>query len=294
MTHRNLILVALFTIGSGTTAYCAKSDTAKESADETDPVYVQHLAALKSRLPKGFHLAVEKPFVVIGNQSKSIVNQHAHGTVYWTIKRLKKDFFPKSPKKIIDVWLFKDDASYRKYAYELFGDTPSTPYGYFSDTHNALVMNIATGAGTLVHEIVHPFIEANFPNAPPWLNEGLASLYEYSTTQNGGIWGLTNWRLTGLKRAIRSKQLLRFEALMSLDASEFYDDDSGSHYAQSRFLMQYLQEKGLLKTYYHSFVANQQSDPTGCETLKSVLDQSDLKAFQSKWERWVMQLKRNP
>ena len=24
-------------------------------------------------------------------------------------------------------------------------------------------MNISTGGGTLVHEIVHPFIEANFP-----------------------------------------------------------------------------------------------------------------------------------
>ena len=34
-------------------------------------------------------------------------------------------------------------------------------------------MNISTGGGTLVHEIVHPFIEANFPACPPWLNEGL-------------------------------------------------------------------------------------------------------------------------
>jgi len=28
----------------------------------------------------------------------------------------------------------------------------------------------------LVHEIVHPFMRANFPECPAWFNEGLASL----------------------------------------------------------------------------------------------------------------------
>ena len=40
------------------------------------------------------------------------------------------------------------------------------------------IMNIATGGGTLVHEIVHPYVEANFPGCPAWFNEGLGSLYE--------------------------------------------------------------------------------------------------------------------
>ena len=51
------------------------------------------------------------------------------------------------------------------HALELFGDEPETPYGYFSAEHQALIMNIATGGGTLVHEIVHPFMEANVPEA---------------------------------------------------------------------------------------------------------------------------------
>ena len=39
-------------------------------------------------------------------------------------------------------------------------------------------MNIGPGPGTLSHELVHPYMEANFPNVPAWFNEGLASLYE--------------------------------------------------------------------------------------------------------------------
>ena len=39
-------------------------------------------------------------------------------------------------------------------------------------------MNSATALGTLSHELVHPYMETNFPNVPSWFNEGLASLYE--------------------------------------------------------------------------------------------------------------------
>jgi len=46
-----------------------------------------------------------------------------------------------------------------------------------------------------VHEIVHPFMAANFPDCPAWFNEGLASLYEQSSERDGKIIGLTNWRL---------------------------------------------------------------------------------------------------
>ena len=67
-------------------------------------------------------------------------------------------------------------------------------------------MNIDTGGGTLVHEIVHPFIAANFPDCPAWFNEGLASLYEQSGEYRGRIWGRTNWRLAGLQEAIQPNQ----------------------------------------------------------------------------------------
>ena len=83
-------------------------------------------------------------------------------------------------------------------------------------------MNIATGGGTLVHEIVHPFVAANFPQCPSWFNEGLASLYEQSGEEAGHIHGYTNWRLAGLQKAIRGKRLGTFRRLCDTTTSQFY------------------------------------------------------------------------
>ena len=112
-------------------------------------------------------------------------------------------------------------------------------------------MNIGTGGGTLVHELVHPFIAASFPSAPAWFNEGLASLYEAVREKHGQFWGLPNWRLVGFKRAIRAGKLPAFETMTGDSDAVFYTSNTG--YAQARYLRFYLQEKGLLHRYYDQF-----------------------------------------
>ncbi len=180
--------------------------------------------------------------------------------------------------------------SYRKKAIELFHAEPETPYGYYTSKHGALVMNIATGGGTLVHEIVHPFVEVDFPDAPPWLNEGLGSLFEQSDERDGHIVGLTNWRLAGLQKAIRDKRLPPFEPVLRADTRAFYDEDPGTNYAQARYLCYWLQEQGLLVRVYREFRARRAEDPSGIEALRRVIGERDLGAFQARWERYVLAL----
>ena len=148
-------------------------------------------------------------------------------------------------------------------------------------------MNIATGGGTLVHEIVHPFVEADFPGCPPWLNEGLGSLYEQSGEREGRIVGYTNWRLAGLQRAIKENRVPPFEDLLRANEHRFYEEDKGTNYAQARYLCYYLQEKGLLVRFYKEFRAARAADPSGYETLKSVLGEQDMAAFKVRWEAFV-------
>lgn len=238
-----------------------------------------------------FSIVIQPPFVVIGDEPQRVVQQRAEDTVKWAVDRLKQDFFTNDPKEILDIWLFKDEASYEKHTYLLFGDKPTTPYGYYSSSHKALVMNIATGGGTLVHEIVHPFMEANFPACPPWLNEGLGSLYEQCGDVEGHIHGFTNWRLPGLQRAIRSGKVPSFKTLMAMDGSAFYNDDRGTNYAQARYLCYYLQEKGVLVKFYREFHAQQKNDPSGYKSLQKVLAEGDMDAFKKKWEEFVLGLR---
>src|SRR5262249_18796633 len=240
------------------------------------------------RLPAGFAVAVAPPFVVVGNGGEAAVRRWADRTVAWAVRRLKESFFEADPDEIIDVWLFKDAASYRRYAKEPFDDEPTRPYGYYSPRHRALVMNISTGGGTLVHEIVHPFVRADFPDAPAWLNEGLGSLFEQAGERDGRIVGFTNWRLAGLKAAIRAGRLPSFRALTAADADAFYAGDTS--YAQARYLLYYLPAQGPPPAPSRRSRADRARDPTGYSILVDVLGARDMAAFQRRWQAWVLGL----
>lgn len=262
------------------------------NSEFTQTDFDAHVAKLRKKLPSGgFTIVVTRPFVVIGDEPAETVRYRAEHTVKWAVEKLKKAYFARDPEQILDIWLFKDKQSYEKHAKALFGRTPDTPYGYFSEQDKALVMNISTGGGTLVHEIVHPFVAANFPHCPAWFNEGLGSLYEQSGEVDDQIHGYTNWRLAGLQKAIRAGKVPSFEAVCGTSDGEFYEKDRGTNYAQARYLCYYLQQKGLLRSYYRRFLANREDDPTGYKTLKAVLRRDDIGKFQKEWEAFVLKLK---
>ena len=264
---------------------------ASASSGFTVADFDRHVVELKKRLPSNeFSIVVQSPFVVVGDEPRREVQRRAEGTVKWAVDKLKQDFFTKDPNVILDVWLFKDEASYAKHNRLIFGEEPTTPYGYYSSHHRALIMNIGTGGGTLVHEIVHPFMEANFPACPPWLNEGLGSLYEQCGEEDGHIHGYTNWRLPGLQKALKAGGVPSFKTLLAMDSNAFYNEDKGVNYGQARYLCYYLQQKGLLVKFYQQFHARQKTDPTGYKTLQSVLAETDMDAFQKRWEKFVLDL----
>ncbi len=264
---------------------------ASAAGGQIPPANLERRAAeLRKTLPPQFHVLIEAPFVVVGDQEPDAVRGHAEGTVRWAVERLKRDYFPNDPAGIFTIWLFGSTESYQSNTEKFFGQKPISPFGFCLNSRRALVMNITTGGGTLVHEMVHAFMESNFPECPVWFNEGLGSLYEQSRNKEGHIFGLTNWRLARLQRAIAAKELPSFETLLAMSATEFYDKDKGTNYAQARYLLYYLQERGLLAGFYREFHEQVKKDPTGVATLRKTLGRDDLAAFQKEWEAFVMKL----
>lgn len=294
--RRGWLLALLLSLPLAGRAIAAEPPSAPPAAVKTftSADYERHIAALKPKLPGGqFTVVLTPPFVVIGDEMPEVVRSRARRTVRWAVEHLKSLYFTQDPDEILDIWLFRDKTSYEANAQKLFGAKPDTPYGYFSDADGALVMNIATGSGTLVHEIVHPFVAANFPKCPAWFNEGLASLYEQSGEEDGRIHGYTNWRLAGLQKAIRGHHLGTFQRLCETTSDQFYKDDRGTNYAQARYLCYYLQQQDRLTDFYRRFRDNVATDPTGYATLQAVLGEEgrDMPAFQQKWEAFVLKLK---
>jgi hypothetical protein len=252
--------------------------------------YCQAVLSLKEKVPVNFTVLIEPPFVVVGNDDSANVAFFAQRTVRWAVTHLKKIYFAKDPDTIIAIWLLKDSASYETCCRTVFNMEPGTPFGFYLARANALVMNISTGGGTLVHEIVHPFMSSNFPGCPAWFNEGLGSLYEQSSLRNDTIIGLTNWRLAGLQSALMEKSVPSLKTLLSTTENEFYIEDLGTNYAHARYLCYYLQERGLLVPFYHAFVKNAKEDPTGYKTLMSLLGKTTEAEFREKWEKFVIKL----
>jgi hypothetical protein len=256
---------------------------AEPSGDDLDA----RAAALKDRVGKdGFTVVVEAPFVVLGDESPAMVKQHATGFLHRNIALMEKDYFPARPDKLIEVWLFKNEKSFRAGAKKYFDDTPDTPFGYYSPDHAAMIMNV-DGLGTLSHELVHPYIEKNFPTAPSWFNEGLASLYEYPGERKGHIIGHVNWRLPNLKKEINAKTLPAMTTLIATSRDDFYGAPYDA-YAYARYIMYYLQQQDKLRDFYSKF-HDDTKDLTGKTALEAVLGEK-LDDFEPKWRKWVLAL----
>jgi hypothetical protein len=244
--------------------------------------YAQHVLAARARYGDsldGLTPRIEAPFIVWSESRRD-----GAGTVRWAVNQLEADFFAGARPALQDVFLFDGAQSYESHAKALFGETPETPFGYASSKHHALVMNIATGGGTLVHEMVHPYVAAAFDDAPSWFNEGLASLFEQCGEDGGHIVGYTNWRLAGLQSAIRRGQADRLSTLAAMNEARFRDDDEALHYAEARYLMLYLQEHGLLR----SFVARARATQDPQAALREAVK---LDTLDGDWRKWVLTLR---
>lgn len=293
----NLVLsrCAFFSICVQTTALLLLIQPGKLTANDNPSTTAAQQKALddaRKLAPPGFTALIQAPFIVVGDEPAAKVRQRAESTVKWSVDRLKEDFFVDDPDEVITIWLFKDKQSYETNTQLLFHEAPLSPYGYYSPRHRALIMNISTGAGTLVHEIVHPYVRSNFLKCPAWFNEGLGSLFEACEDRDGHICGVPNWRLPGLQKVIRESHSIPFEEFTAMSDKDFYSGSEGynQHYGQARYLCYYLQERGLLIKFYREFLMHAADDPTGFRSLKKILKTDDMVKFQRQWESFVLKL----
>lgn len=92
--------------------------TAAFALPDTSPAaFEKQATSLRTKLKgRGFTVIVERPFIVIGDESEDRVTLWANDIIHGTVTRLKQDYFAKDPVKILEIWLFKDEISYRKHA----------------------------------------------------------------------------------------------------------------------------------------------------------------------------------
>lgn len=221
-------------------------------------------------------------------------NWSAKGSVSFVervLTALFTDRFRKDIERPLPIYLFGDDASYNAYCKARYGNDCISIYGFFSPNDYRLVMNLGLGIGTLSHELVHPILDTDFPDAPTWINEGIASLYEAPILpKQGEIHGAKNWRYPQLSAAFfKKKEHTTLPTLFSLSDAQFRDDDESLHYAMARYFCQWMDAHGHLWKFYQSWRDDFKNDPTGEKSFRAVTGKSVAEA-DKEWRVWVQGL----
>lgn len=247
---------------------------------------------LESLLGADCHVLVAAPFVIAGDLAPEVLREWHSQTIQPAAHAMAERYFSIPPSEPITVLLWSSKDSYEAYSDKLFRDRGISIYGYYKPRERTLVMNISTGAGTLVHELTHALIAFDCPDVPDWFNEGFASLHEQcrfrEDEQGPWIEGLINWRLARLQDELAQKRLPSLEDFVRDD--DFRNEREAVNYAQARYLCLYLQERGMLETYYATLRKHIETDRTGAKTLLAIFPEHSWQTLNNDYQQFVRQL----
>lgn len=200
--------------------------------------------------------------------------------------------FGRKPSEAISVYLFPNATSYEQFCTRKYSAPCIAHFGFYEPGNRYMVMNIGLGLGTLTHEIVHPLVEADFPHAPTWINEGVASVFEQPLLPKPGeIHGGKNWRHPRLKKALTTteRDRARLDSLFTMSDTTFRGDAEDLHYAMARYVCQWLDERGKLWPFFQRWRDNIADDPTGEKSFQAVVGMTPTEAH-AVWSKWVLAL----
>jgi hypothetical protein len=200
--------------------------------------------------------------------------------------------FKRKPEAAISVYLFGTKEPYEAFCEKRYGDKCLSMYGFYRHAERDMVMNAGLGLGTLTHELVHPLVEVDFPAAPTWINEGIASLFEQPYLAGKEIHGGKNWRHPRLITAMSStkeRDEARLDKMFGMSNDTFRNDLEDLHYATARYVCQWLDERGKLWPFYQRWRDTADADPTGERAFTEVVGMTPAQAHPE-FARWVRAL----
>ncbi len=247
---------------------------------------------LARRLGGGFELLVRPPFVLAGDLPPPELDRWWKQTVAPAYHAMRHSYLKHLPQEPIAVVILAHRQSYRQTVQRLFAQEPVSPYGFYKPGQRIVVVNAATGSGTLVHELTHALMDFDFPQAPDWFSEGLGSLHEQCRflPQFQGLEGLVNWRLPGLQKALAQGRLRSLQELVQ--EKNFRRGNVGLNYAHARYFCMYMQHRGVLEEFYRRFRDGFDQDPSGAQFVEELLGPWDQ--LEQEFRTWVKHLRYEP
>lgn len=245
---------------------------------------------LWTRLPPGFAVIARAPFVIAGNAAEEELDRLHRETIRPVTEALWRSYFDRRPDQPVTIVALSNEVAYRRVAMDLDGYEPTAYAGYTQRGVRRIVVNLATGPGTLTHELSHVLACFDFSDMPEWFDEGLAALHEEAAFSPDGLTlvGTANWRNRLVHSALDSKELPTLATLIR--TRTFRGEGENLNYAFVRCFCLYLQERGLLCHFYRKFRARIDEDPSGLQTLRELLGVASDAEIDRDFRRWAAKI----
>lgn len=227
-------------------------------------------------LPSNMSITKFKHFVIFSDLDEKTTYSIIDTEIRQTIDGMVNGYVSRTPDSATAIFLFGDYEDYKAFTLNNtdIEEKDLSPYGYYKISQNIIVIRYVSWKGSTKHETAHRFTKADFPDAPSWFDEGLSSLLEKSAYKNGKLVGEFSWRIVAIRRAIKDDKYTGLKQLMQTNDNELYGKRTSFYYAQARYLLMYLEERGFLEEYYKTFRDTYRQDKTGISQLENILGKS--------------------
>ena len=200
-----------------------------------------------------------------------------------------RDLFQNKPRRPLFIVLLTAADSpkvFRRGIGGMFNPAAMTLFCSDMPVHKLLRMSVVTHEFT--HALHYADMGARHQQHPIWLVEGLATLFE-SSDRNGTVVPRQNHRLVPAHQAAREGRLLPWPALMKLNHMQFMMRAQLA-YAQSRYMLFYMHEKGLLKRFYDEYTAkeNYARDRSAIDSFQVVFGKP-IEEVERDWKAWLLE-----
>lgn len=266
-----LILVA-GAIAGGKLALTTASGGTSHPTEVVPPPLDLHAACqrqadwLRRQLRGTFQMLVHAPFVLAGDLPRDDLERQYRQVIEPAAEAMGRAYFATRPNEPITVLVSADEASYCAQTAILFGEVPNSSAGFYRQHLRMIVVNAPRGPAALRHELTHALMDFDFPSAPPWLSEGLASLHEDVSIDpsRSRLAGEPGPRLATLIAAYRDGSASNLAALLT--AGDFNGSNEAVDYAMARHFCRFLQAEGVLEEVYRR---HRQEGPASRDSVRS-------------------------
>jgi hypothetical protein len=224
--------------------------------------------------------------------------------------------FAKAPSAPVYVLLFSTFDAFDRWSREHYGVPGADNLGTYRRDTREIAVDLSAGERafpTMAHEMVHPIVEEDFPHAPTWLDECVATVFEsprwVGDDLRGAKWSRRYALITRTLASPTEAPSVRFDGFFGMSDPGFRGIDPAVgadatlrdpkllaaakargllHYSIARYACLWLddQDPPELTPFYEAWRDGFASDPTGRAAFERVVG-APPEAVQARWAEWV-------